>query len=216
MTRRTAAVAHLGEEIANSITHGVGLGLAIAGLTVMVVFAAMRHSAWAVTGCSIYGATLVLLYLASTLYHALPGHTTKRIFAVFDHCAIYLLIAGTYTPFVFVAMRSPLGWTLFGVVWAMAIGGIVLRAVSHSGHEVIRTLLYIGMGWAAMAGAIPLWHALTPRGFAWLLSGGLCYTIGVLFFAWPRRYFHAIWHIFVLGGSICHYFAILLFVVMKH
>jgi len=216
MSKGTGAVEHIGEAIANSITHGLGLGLAIAGLTVLVVFAALRGSAWAVTGCSIYGGTLVLLYLASTLYHALPGHTTKRIFEVLDHCAIYLLIAGTYTPFVFIVMRNPLGWALFGVVWGMAITGIVLRAVHLGGGPIVRVSLYVGMGWAAMAGGLPLWRALTPRGFAWLVGGGLCYTVGVLFFAWPRRYFHAVWHLFVMGGSICHYFAILLFVVLKH
>jgi hemolysin III len=208
-------VVHLGEEIANSITHGVGAALSIAGLVVLVVFAALRGSGWAITGCSIYGATLVLLYLASTLYHAFPWPRVKRIFRVFDHCAIYLLIAGTYTPFVLVAMRNRRGWLLLSLVWTLAIAGVVLSSVARKPHEGFRTVLYIGMGWAALACARPLWHVLTPWGFAWLVAGGLAYTLGVIFFAVDRKYFHAVWHVFVMAGSAFHYFAILFFVVLK-
>lgn len=208
-------VMHLGEEIANSITHGVGAALSIAGLVVLIVFAALRSSAWAIVGCSIYGATLILLYLASTLYHAFPWPRVKRVFRVFDHCAIYLLIAGTYTPFVLGVMRNRRGWLLLAFVWTLAIAGVVLSSIARKPYEGFRTVLYIGMGWAALACARPLFHVLTPWGFAWLVAGGLAYTLGVIFFALDRRYFHAVWHVFVMAGSASHYFAILFFVVLK-
>ncbi|HVP64468.1 MAG TPA: hemolysin III family protein [candidate division Zixibacteria bacterium] len=208
-------VVHIGEEIANSITHGVGAALSIAGLVVLIVFAALRGSAWAITGCSIYGATLILLYLSSTLYHAFPWPRVKRVFRIFDHCAIYLLIAGTYTPFVLVAMRNRFGWFLLAFVWMLAIIGVLLSSIARKSYEGPRTALYIGMGWAAMACARPLFHVLTPWGFAWLVAGGLAYTLGVVFFALDRKYFHAVWHVFVMAGSAFHYFAILFFVVLK-
>jgi hemolysin III len=213
--KESGALYHLGEEIANAITHGLGLMLAIGGLAVMVTLAALRGSAWHVVGCSIYGATLVLLYLSSTLYHALPGPKTKRIFRIFDHSAIYLLIAGTYTPFILVRLRTPLGITLLSIVWTISIVGIVFKSVRVDGWAIVSTTLYAILGWLAIIAAGPLVHALTWRGMMWLIAGGVSYTAGIVFFAFDRKYFHAVWHVFVLGGSVTHYFAILFFVVLR-
>lgn len=208
-------VFHLGEEIANSVTHGVGLLLSIAGLALIVTLAALRGTAWHVVSCSIYGATLVLLYLASTLYHSLQGKRLKRLFRTFDHSAIYLLIAGTYTPFTLVLLRGSLGWALFGTVWGIALAGIVFKAFSTDGYAIISTALYIAMGWLCVVGIKPLFAALAWHGFIWLFAGGIFYTGGVIFYASRRRFAHAIWHVFVLCGSVCHYVAVILYVIPK-
>ncbi|HWR37268.1 MAG TPA: hemolysin III family protein [Clostridia bacterium] len=204
---------HFSEEIANSVTHGIGLLLSIAGLVVLVVLAALRGTAWHVVSCSVYGATLVLLYLSSTLYHTVQGPRVKRVFRVFDHSAIYLLIAGTYTPFTLIHLRGPLGWSLFGTIWGLTILGIVFKTFAVDAFAILSTALYIVMGWLAVLGIRPLLHALNWHGFLWLLGGGMFYTIGVIFFASQRRYAHAVWHLFVLGGSVCHYFAIVFYVI---
>ena len=205
---------HIGEEIANAVTHGLGFLLSVAGLVVIVTFAALRGTVWTVVSCSIYGATLVLLYLSSTLYHAIPGPRTKRLFRVFDHSAIYLLIAGSYTPFILVRLRTPLGITLLSIVWALSIGGIVFKAFKVDGWGIVSTALYALIGWAAVFAVGPMVHALGWAGMRWIIAGGLFYTGGIVFYAIQRRYFHAVWHIFVLCGSITHYFAILYFVVL--
>jgi len=202
-----------GEEIANSVTHGVGLLLAAAGLAVLVTFAALRGTAWHVVGCSIYGSTLVLLYAASTLYHAIPAARAKRVLRVLDHSAIFLLIAGTYTPFTLVNLRGPWGWSLFGVVWGLALLGIALQT-GRLRHPVLAVALYLVMGWTIVVAIRPLLRAIAPGGLALLVAGGLAYTLGITFYAWKRLpYAHSVWHGFVLLGSALHFFAILLFVV---
>ena len=202
-----------GEELAHSLTHGAGLLLGITALVLMVVFAAQKGSAIRVVSCAIYGATLVILYASSTFYHALPAGTGKRVFGIFDHAAIFLLIAGTYTPFALVTLNGPGGWTLFAVIWGLAAGGVVLEAVSRGRVRRIQLLLYLVMSWGIVAVARPLVRELETTGIALLFSGGLAYTLGVIFFARRRPFHHAVWHVFVLGGSVCHFFAVLLYVI---
>jgi hemolysin III len=203
-----------GEEIANSVTHGIGAGLAAAGLSVLVTLAALQGDPWRVVSFSIYGATLVLLYLASTLYHGFRGPRVKRVFQTLDHSAIFLLIAGTYTPFSLVTLRGPWGWTLFGLIWGLAVTGIVLQAVAPDRYRIAQVLLYVVMGWLALIAIKPLIESLPAGGMAWLVAGGLSYTLGVGFYAWKRLPFgHAVWHLFVLGGSVCHFFCMILHVL---
>lgn len=207
------AGATVGEEIANSITHGVGAALSVAGLVMMVVRAASSATGLHVVACSIFGASLVLLYLSSTLYHALTNGRAKRVFRVLDHASIYLLIAGTYTPFTLVTLHGAWGWTLFGIVWALAITGIVLKCFLTGKLHVLSTVVYVAMGWLAVIAIRPLLNALPWPGFLWLLAGGLFYTLGVAFFAYRRKYSHTIWHLFVLGGSLCHFLAVYRYVL---
>ncbi|HUN61484.1 MAG TPA: hemolysin III family protein [Candidatus Sulfotelmatobacter sp.] len=198
------------EEIANSITHGIGLVLSIAGFVVLLVFAILRGGTSHIVACSIYGATLIALYSASTLYHAVVSPRLKRALRIFDHSAIYLLIAGTYTPFLLLYLRGPWGWSLFGVVWGLAFAGIVFKFWFVGHFEYVSTAIYLAMGWLVIIAAKPvLAHVPTPT-LLWLLAGGLFYTCGVVFYAWRRLpYSHAVWHLFVLAGSACHYCAIL-------
>ncbi len=199
----------LGEEIANSVSHGVGFVLALAALPVLVVHAT-REGAAAVVGASIFGSTLALLYLCSTLYHALPLSRAKRVFRVLDHSAIYLLIAGTYTPFTLGVLRGSWGWTLFGVIWALAAAGIVLKAVFGTRHGRLSTAVYVAMGWLIVIAIRPLWAHVAGWGLFWLLAGGVAYTAGVAFYAAPRlRFAHFLWHLAVLTGTICHFVAVL-------
>ncbi|MCB0273246.1 MAG: hemolysin III family protein [Calditrichaeota bacterium] len=200
----------LGEEIANGITHGIGLALSVAGLTLLVVLAALHGDAWKVTSFSIYGSTLILLYLASTLYHSFPNPRVKRILKIIDHSAIFLLIAGTYTPFMLVNMRGPWGWSLFVTIWVLAIAGVVMKAFFIHRFRRLSTLVYVLMGWLCVVAVSEMIATIPFNGLMWLAVGGLCYTIGVIFYLWHRLpYHHAIWHLFVLGGSICHFFAVL-------
>lgn len=202
------------EEIVNSLTHGLGLVLSVVGLIVLIVLAALRGTRWHVVSVSIYGATLVLLYAASTLYHAFRSPRVKRVFKVLDHSAIYLLIAGTYTPFTLITLRGPWGWTLFGLVWGLAVAGIVFKALFVDHFVIASTIVYIAMGWLVVIAIKPVMARVPNGGLLWLLAGGLCYTIGVAFFAARRLpYGHAIWHLFVLGGSISHYCAVLFYVL---
>ena len=203
-----------GEEIANSVTHGIGVILAIAGLAVLTAFAAIFGDAWHIVSCSIYGATLVLLYMASTLYHGIQTPRAKKVLRIIDHSAIFLLIAGTYTPFTLVNLRGPWGWWLFGIIWGIAIVGIVLQVFFIDRLKVLPVLLYLAMGWILVAAIRPLLSSLAPGGLAFLLGGGLCYTVGVIFYAWRKiPYHHAIWHLFVMAGSTLHFFAVLFYVV---
>jgi hemolysin III len=203
-----------GEEIANSLTHGAGLALSIAGLSVLVTLAALRGDAWTVVGCAVFGASLVALYAASTLYHALRARRWKRVLRVFDHAAIFLLIAGTYTPFTLVNLRGPWGWSLFGVVWALAAAGVVLKAFFTGRFGILSTLIYLFMGWLVLLAIRPLVGVLPHNSLVLLFAGGSAYTAGTLFYAWRRLpYHHAVWHLFVLAGSACHFFAVLLSVV---
>ena len=201
---------HSLEEIANAITHGIGLLLSIAGFVVLLVLAALRGTAWHIVACSIYGATLICLYTASTLYHAVISPRVKRALRIFDHSAIYLLIAGTYTPFLLVSLRGPWGWSLFGVIWGLALVGVLFKFWFVERFAILSTAVYIAMGWLGVIAAKPVVTHLRLTAIIWLLAGGLAYTGGVIFFAAKRiPYSHAIWHLFVLAGSICHYFAVL-------
>lgn len=204
----------LAEEIANAITHGVGVALAIVGLTLLVVFSVLRGDAWTITGCAIFGATLVFLYSASTLYHSIPHPAAKGILRIFDHSAIYLLIAGTYTPITLVTLRGPIGWSLLATVWSLAVLGVVLGFVVKRRKGLVTSILSVIMGWLAIAGIKPLLHAMETGGLVLILLGGIAYTGGIAFYGWRRLpYNHAVWHVFVLSGSTFHFFAVLLYVI---
>lgn len=199
----------------NGITHLLGAVAATAGVAVLVVLAARQGDAWKLVSFSVYGATLLLLYLFSTLYHSVRGRA-KRLLQKFDHHAIYLLIAGTYTPFALVTLRGVWGWTLFGLVWGLAVLGIVVDTFhSRTARRVLPMVIYLLMGWLALAAIVPLIAALPPAGLAWLVGGGLFYTGGLVFYALDEklRHAHGIWHLFVLAGSACHYLAVLLYVL---
>ncbi len=199
-----------GEEIANSVSHGVGFVLAVAAVPILVVAAAGRGDAAGIVGGSIFGATMVVLYLTSTLYHAWPQTRVKQTFRVLDHSAIFLLIAGTYTPFTLGVLRGGWGWALFGVVWGLAAGGVALKAIGGAKYPKLSVGIYLGMGWLALIAAKPLWLHVPKWGLFWLLAGGMAYSVGVVFYAATNiRYSHFVWHLFVLTGSICHFFAVL-------
>ncbi len=198
------------EEITNAVLHGIGLGLAIAALVVLVVLAGIFGDVWHIVSFSIYGSTLVILYLASTLYHSFPMGKTKSIFKIIDHACIYLLIAGTYTPLTLITLRGPLGWTIFGVIWGIALVGIVFKILFIKRFAVLSTLIYIVMGWLIIVAIKPLTAAMNVAGLRFLLAGGILYTSGTVFYGLQRiKFNHAIWHLFVLGGSICHFFTVL-------
>ena len=204
-----------GEAIANSLTHGIGALLAVAGLVVLSVAASRRGSVAALVGCVVFGAALVLLYTSSTLYHSL-GHVHARARAVLralDHSAIFLLIAGTYTPFTLVSLRGPWGWSLFAVVWGLAVAGIALRLALRRRPTGLFVALYLAMGWCVVVAVKPLLAAVAPGGIALLVAGGLAYSVGVVFYASKGPYHHAVWHAFVLAGSALHYFSVLFYVV---
>ncbi|MEI6168805.1 MAG: hemolysin III family protein [bacterium] len=204
----------LPEEIASSVMHGVGVVLALAALSLMVVFAALRGTAWHVVSCAVYGTTLVLMFMTSTLYHSFPWPRAKAIMKIIDHSAIYLLIAGTYTPFLLISLRGPWGWSLFGVVWGLALIGVVFKVFFAGRFKLLSTLVYIGMGWMAIIAIRPLYQNLPLGGLLWLVAGGLFYTGGTVFYLWHRIPFnHAIWHAFVLAGSLCHFFSVMLYVI---
>lgn len=195
----------------NSISHLIGAALALAGGAGLVTYATIDGDSNKIVSYSIYGATLFLLYLTSTLYHSLPGRA-KNVFRVLDYQAIYLLIAGTYTPFIMVALDGALGWWMFGTIWGLAVFGIVLDALPRRGSRIVPLVIYLIMGWLCLFALDPIVAALPPAGFWWLLAGGIFYTSGILFFVLDNRYpwFHGVWHLFVLAGSASHYFAILL------
>jgi len=203
-----------GEEIANSITHGIGIVLAIGGLCVLTAFACLYGTARHIVSCSIFGAALILLYTASTLYHAIQNPTAKPILRILDHSAILVLIAGTYTPITLVNLRGPWGWSLFGVVWGLALIGIVIEATRLRRYRAALIVLYLIMGWAVIVVIKPMLASIGGGGMKLLLAGGLAYTVGIIFYVWHRLpYNHAIWHLFVLAGSILHFFAILFYVI---
>lgn len=197
----------------NSITHLVGAVLALIGTTVLIVESSLQADPWKIVSFSIYGAMLFALYLASTLYHALRGRA-KQVFKKLDHCSIYLLIAGSYTPLALVSLRGPLGWSLLGAIWTLAVLGIVQEVWLARGARVLSLVIYVVMGWLALVAVVPLWHSLTPAGFAWLVAGGAFYTLGIVFYATDHklRHGHGIWHLFVLAGSTCHFFTMALYV----
>ncbi|OZA14728.1 MAG: hemolysin D [Hydrogenophilales bacterium 17-62-8] len=199
------------EELANSISHGLGLGAAIVGTPFLIIHAARFGDAASIVGVSIFAATMLMLYLGSTLYHALPGGKAKHVFRMIEHAAIFLLIAGTYTPFTLGVLRGAWGWTLFGLVWGLAAVGVAMKTFSRISHPVISTGLYLLMGWLIVIAAEPLSARVPASGLLWLVAGGLAYTIGVGFFAFDARlrYGHFIWHLFVMMGTGFHYFAVL-------
>jgi hemolysin III len=204
----------LREEIAHSAIHGLGIALSLAGLVALVVTAHRTGDAGNVAASAVYGVTLILLYLASTLYHSVPNPRAKRILRMVDHSAIYLLIAGTYTPFTLISLRGPWGWTLFGLVWGLAILGITLKVTAMGRFRGLSLALYLGMGWLALVALGPLVQAIGRGGLILLTLGGVAYTSGVVFYVWRRLpYHHAVWHAFVLAGSVLHFFAVLLYVV---
>jgi hemolysin III len=197
------------EEIANSVSHGVGLLAALAAFPFLVIVA-RGHGAAAVVGASVFASSMVLLYLMSTLFHALPACRAKRVFQVLDHSAIYFLIAGTYTPFTLGVLRGTLGWTLFGLVWTFAVLGTVLKSVGGVRYTMFSTALYLAMGWLVLIGAGKVWALVPGWGLFWLVAGGLAYTLGTAFFITERiRFFHFIWHLFVVAGTACHFVAVL-------
>lgn len=213
-TQASAAPAYgFGEEIANSVTHGIGALLSLVGLTLLIVFASLWGDAWRIVSFTVYGVTLLILYLASTFYHSFSNPSVKRVFQVFDHAAIYVLIAGTYTPYTLVTMRGVWGWTLFGMIWGLASAGIILKVIFRNRYDFIFTGLYVAMGWLVVVALKPLLSSLSTGGAALLVLGGLSYTGGVAFYVQRRQYSHAVWHLFVLGGSVFHYFSILLHVL---
>lgn len=202
------------EELAHSLTHGLGIVASLLGLVCLVVFAVRSGTGWHVVSVTIFGVALVLLYTSSTLYHSFQHVPTKQVLQKFDHAAIFLLIAGTYTPFLLVTLRGPWGWSLFGVVWGLALTGIALKFWFAGRFRLVSTLIYIGMGWLVMIALKPLRAALPGAGLELLLAGGLCYTGGTIFYLWKRLpYHHAIWHLCVLGGSACHWFSIFFYVL---
>lgn len=201
----------LGEEVANAISHGVGFVLAVASLPILVHFAAQRGGAASVLGASLFSATMIVLYLVSTLYHALPASRAKHWFNRIDHAAIYLFIAGSYMPFVFGVLRGAWGWMLFGVVCAAAALGVSAKLFNRLRHPLWSTALYVAMGWAALLAIVPLIERMAPAGLTWLLAGGAAYTLGAVVFHFDSklRYAHFVWHLFVIAGSTCHFFAAL-------
>ena len=205
-----------GEELANSVTHGLGLVLSIAGTIALLNAPGLAGSPGAVAACSVYGATLILLYAASTLYHSARQATTQRRLRTLDHLAIFLLIAGTYTPFVLIALRGTWGWTLFGIIWTLAAVGVAVELSRLRHVRGLMVTLYISMGWIGLVAIKPLVAALPAAGLWLLFGGGVSYTFGVLFYRWHTlRYHHALWHLFVLGGSVLQYFAIFYYVLPR-
>jgi hemolysin III len=198
------------EEAANALTHGVGLVASLAALPVLVVVAATRHDPWQVVGGAVFGATLVALYAASTLYHAVAHAGTKHRLRLVDHCAIYLLIAGTYTPFTLGVLRGAWGWALFGLIWVLAVSGIAAKTLGGFRYPRLSSLAYLAMGWTCLVAIGPILSRVPVEGIAWLVAGGLLYSVGIIFYATTRfRYAHTVWHLFVLGGSGCHFLAVL-------
>jgi len=213
MTETTTRTRHrqqsTGEEIANSISHGLGFALAVAGAPVLIVAALRRGTFTDLVAVSVFAGAMALMYLTSTLYHALPVSRAKHVFHVLDHSAIYLLIAGSYTPFALGVLKGAWGWTLFGIVWGLATLGVLLKAFAGIRWHAVSTAVYVGMGWLALVAAKPLWDSLPAAGLAWLLAGGIAYTAGVWFYVRKDlRFGHLVWHLFVVAGTACHFVAV--------
>lgn len=202
----------LGEEIANSVSHGVGLVLALIGFPVLVVSTMQRGVVMDMVAATVFATTMVLLYFTSMMFHAFPRSRAKRVFQVLDHSAIYLLIAGTYTPFTLGVLHGTWGWILFGLVWGLAVAGIVMKVFGGIRYNTVSTLVYIAMGWLVVIAADTVWTLVPKWGIFWLLAGGIAYTLGAVFFLAERvRYFHFVWHLFVIAGTACHYVAVFWF-----
>ncbi|MFA5844204.1 MAG: hemolysin III family protein [Coriobacteriia bacterium] len=216
-SRRSGASGYtLGEEIAASVTHGVGVAAAITALVLLVAFAFARGTTTHVISVAVYGSTLVLLYTASTLYHSVTHERAKHVLKVIDHASIYMLIAGTYTPFTLVTLRGVWGWSLFGTVWGLALVGVLLEGFWVWRPKWVSALVYLGMGWLVVVAIRPLVATLPRAGVAWLVAGGLAYTLGTVFYVMKRvPYMHAVWHLWVLAGSACHVVAVLFYVLPR-
>lgn len=198
------------EEVVNILTHGIGIGLAIAALTLLVVFAVLAGNVWAIVSCAIFGVTMITLYFGSTMCHAMIGQKSECFFEVWDSVAIYALIAGTYTPFLLVNLRGPLGWTVFGILWTIVIFGAFMKIRNPKQQPRWMVALYVAMGWTLLFILPAMIANISVRGLWFILAGGLSYTIGVIFYLWRRMKFsHAVWHLFVIGGSVCFFFAVL-------
>jgi hemolysin III len=201
------------EEIANAVTHGIGFLLSIPALVLLILAAVEKGTAWHIVSYTIFGVSMLLLYLFSTLLHSFKPSPIKKLFAILDHSAIYLLIAGTYTPFMLVSFRTPLGWTIFGIIWGLAIAGVVFKCYFVDRYQIISTIVYLLMGWMIIIAVKPLYEILSPTGFLLLLTGGIFYSIGAVFYVWNKLpYNHAIWHLFVLAGSTFMFLCVLLYV----
>jgi hemolysin III len=202
------------EEIANAITHGIGVLLSIWGLVMLIIQAVDKGNAYHVVSFTIFGSALIAVYLSSTLFHAIQANRAKHFFNIMDHSAIYFLIAGTYTPITLGPLRGPWGWSVFGVIWGLAIFGIVMKAINVGKHRTLSTMIYVGMGWMILIALKPLLELVPANGLWLLLAGGLSYSVGVVFYIFKNiPYGHSIWHIFVLGGSVCHFLAIYFYAV---
>jgi hemolysin III len=199
-----------GEELANAASHGVGFAVSLAAAPILIAHAAAEGNSVQTLGASVFAASIVLLYMASTLYHALPRSRAKRVFRVVEHSGIYILIAGTYTPFTLGVLRGAWGWTLLGLIWSLAVAGIVFKAAGGVRYPAVSTAVYVAMGWLIVIAARPVWLRVPAPGIAWLVLGGLAYTTGVAFYAAKRLPFgHFVWHVFVLAGTTCHFFAVM-------
>jgi hemolysin III len=202
------------EEIANSITHGIGALLSISALVILIVFASLYGTAWHIVSFTIFGVTMLLLYMSSTLLHSLPEGKAKDVFEIFDHSSIYFFIAGTYTPFLLIVIKGAMGWTLFGVVWGLAIAGTIFKCFFVKKYLFTSTLLYVVMGWLIVFAWKSLAANLSPQGMTYLIIGGALYTLGAIFYVWRGfKYHHAVWHLFVMAGSTAHFFCVLLYVL---
>ncbi|WP_249315841.1 PAQR family membrane homeostasis protein TrhA [Gehongia tenuis] len=205
----------LAEEIMNAVTHGVGALISLAGCVILIVMACLQRDAYKIVSAAIYGLSLVTLFTMSTLYHAITHPGAKRIFRIFDHTSIFVLIAGSYTPLTLVLLReSGWGWPIFAVVWTAALLGIVFNAISLERFKVFSMICYIASGWCIVVAIVPVIQNMATLGSVLLIAGGLCYTLGIIFYGWKRKYMHSIWHLFVLAGAILHYFCILFYVIM--
>lgn len=208
---------HLREEFASALTHGLGATVALAGGAVLITLAALHGDGWQLGASIVFGVALLLLYIASTLYHAIQHPVAKGRLKVFDHCAIYVLIAGTYTPFTLIGLRGPVGWWMFAIIWALALAGVIFKLFYTGRFKKLSTFIYVAMGWLILVAAKPMFAALDGWTMFWLIAGGVFYTMGTIFYHRPSmRYSHAVWHLFVLAGSICHYIAVLAQVMPAH
>lgn len=204
----------LGEEIFNSISHGVGVGLSIAALVLLIVFGSLKGGGYPLAAGLVYGISLIILYSMSMVYHIVQNKKGKAVMRIFDHCSIFVLIAGTYTPYLLITLNKALGWTMFGIIWGMAVMGIIMNSINLEKFKKFSLACYIVMGWAIIFTIKPIINNIPPMGVMLLILGGIIYTVGVIFYIMKKyKYMHSVWHLFVLGGSVCHYLSILLYVV---
>lgn len=202
------------EEIANAISHGIGALLSIVALVFLIISSAIHGNAWHIVSFTLFGSTMLLMYICSTMLHSLPQGKAKDIFEILDHSAIYFFIAGTYTPFLFLVVKGWVGWTIFGIVWGLAIGGTIFKSFFAKKFVLYSTLLYVVMGWLIVLAWNPLMENLHPNGILLLVVGGLLYTLGSVFYVWRGfKYHHALWHLFVIGGSVAHFFCVFLYLI---